>query len=279
MTAVEKPGLLDGYRWMHAAALIYCAAIALWSVCAYIADNMIGRAIVCAGAQVLGIILAVLSIRSMRGEMPWVGALQLALSLACCWVASLGVLHAWTRDGGQLSDLLAFWISAMELITIVSADYVADKLKERDDRKRRAAEEDARLEAERLAESEHRRELERLAAEARAAAAVSEAASRPVQQPLQTGVVHLQERRQQQRRSATRAAAAGAAAAAALLAGNAAADSPRISDEARALAEPLLRNGEGQTAALRALQAAGVSASRHQVQQLDYWLRAQRAAG
>ena len=159
-TLDRPPGLLDGYRWIHAVGLTYCVAVAAWSAGSYLVEGLPGRAIICVGAQFVGLALAILSRRAMASRAPVLGVALWVPAAACCAVAALGIQHAWTRQGGDLVYAAALIVAAIELIVFVSADHVAEAEAAARRAQSMSARESEAEAAARAIEAEHRRRLE-----------------------------------------------------------------------------------------------------------------------
>lgn len=145
---------------MHAVGLTYCALVAAWSGGSYLADDLLGRAIVCVGAQALGLVLAILSRRALTSEAPVMGSLLWIPAGACCAVAALGIQHAWVRQGGELAYAVALAVAAVELVAFVSIDHVADKEAVARLTRSQAARDAAQASAEAVAQAAHNRAIE-----------------------------------------------------------------------------------------------------------------------
>jgi len=159
-TAQDRPGLLAGYGWMHVVGLTYCALVAVWSGGSYWEDELPGRAIVCVGAQALGLVLAILSRRALTSGAPVMGGLLWLPAAACCAVAALGIQHAWTRQGGDLLYALALAVAAVELVAFVAIDHVADKEAMARAARAQAARDAAQASEEAAAQAAHNRAIE-----------------------------------------------------------------------------------------------------------------------
>jgi hypothetical protein len=167
---VARQSWFDGFEWMHWIGGLYCVAVAIYSAGAYVYESLVIRAIICVGAQALGIVLAVLALRAMRAGGKVFGGFLCLPAVACCMVAALGIEHAWALQGGApLPYVGALFIAAVELIVFLSVDHVADLQAAAKRRAADQAEADRQAKAisftDTIARAEHQRAMERLAAE------------------------------------------------------------------------------------------------------------------
>jgi hypothetical protein len=262
----------EAYWWINAIAIGLSLVIAGMSIGAYTQIGAPQMALVCVICQGLAIACAILGRRALTAEMPVAGALSILAALGCAWWASKGLALAWAQGGPAAEPWMVLFLAALEPGLFLLAEHVRDHRSAR----ARAVEDAAKAAS---ADDAHRRELERLQAEANAAAAASEAASRtalrpPQPQPL-ADVVQLDDRRPRSRR---RTAVAAGVAAAASVVSPAAAKLPPIEPAARSLAEEMLSKGMAANAVAREVGKEFPSVTRYQVQCLARWLDGQRAA-
>ena len=121
--ALAKP---ESYGWIHAAAGAYVVAVGGFSVAAWVADGEPFRAILCAGAQALAIVCAILARRGFTGEMPAMGWLMVVVSGACAFWAAVGIEHAWESNGQHVETGMVAFLAALEPILFLSAEHIKE---------------------------------------------------------------------------------------------------------------------------------------------------------
>lgn len=135
---LSKP---ERYGWVHAIAACYVIAVGMFSVLAWCNDGQYLRAVMCAGAQALAIVCAVLARRAFTGEMPLMGWLMVAFTLGCAYWSALGIAHAW---GDSAEWTMVAFLAALEPLLFLAAEHIKEG--------REALREHARKEDERIAE-------------------------------------------------------------------------------------------------------------------------------
>lgn len=145
--ALTKP---ESYGWVHALAGAYVVVVGGFAVVAWLDQDEPFRAVMCAGAQVLAIVCAILARRSFTGEMPWMGWLMVLFTGGCAYWSALGIEHAWSSNGAEASPLMVGFLAALEPLLFLAAEHIKegrDALREqfrRDDAEQKAALEVAR---------------------------------------------------------------------------------------------------------------------------------------
>lgn len=145
--ALTKP---ESYGWVHWLAGAYVVVVGAFAVVAWLDQNEAFRAVMCAGAQVLAIVCAILARRAYTGQMPWVGSAMVIFTLGCAYWSALGIEHAWTANGAEANPLMIGFLAALEPLLFLAAEHIKegrDALREqfkRDEAETRAALEVAR---------------------------------------------------------------------------------------------------------------------------------------
>lgn len=135
----------EGYRWIHAVGLAYCLVVGFFAVHAWIIEGEPFKAAICAGAQVLSIVCAILARRAFTGRMPWMGTIATVFAAGCAWWAAQGIAHAWSANGAPANPVMVFFLAALEPALFLIAEHVEEG--------RRTIRAAGRLAAERAAES------------------------------------------------------------------------------------------------------------------------------
>ncbi len=168
---------VESYGWIHALAVAYMILVGYFAVAAWVADHEPFRAAMCAGAQVLAVVLAILARRSFTGSMPVAGILACAAGFGCAVWAAKGIAHAWNANGEAVEDWQVWFLAGLEPGLFLLAEHVQSKRVA--EAKKAAA--DAKDDAERLraireaTERREAREHELRMAEAQARAAPADA--------------------------------------------------------------------------------------------------------
>lgn len=137
----------ERYGFVHWAAGCYVVVIGGYSVAAYIDAGEGFRAAMCAGAQLLAIVCAVLARRALTGQMIVSALLCATGALGCAWWAAQGLQHAWESNGSEINMPMVVFLAALEPGLFVLAEHI----KEGRDALRTAHEKAEREEAEELA--------------------------------------------------------------------------------------------------------------------------------
>jgi len=121
--ALTKP---ESYGWVHCLAGAYVVVVGGFAVVAWLDQGEAFRAVMCAGAQVLAIVCAILARRSFTGEMPWMGWAMVAFTLGCAYWSALGIEHAWTANGAEASWLMIAFLAALEPLLFLAAEHIKE---------------------------------------------------------------------------------------------------------------------------------------------------------
>lgn len=121
--ALTKP---ESYGWVHWLAGAYVVGVGGFAVVAWLDQGEPFRAVMCAGAQVLAIVCAILARRSFTGEMPWMGALMCGFTLGCAYWAALGIQHAWESNGAEASAVMVGFLAALEPFLFLAAEHIKE---------------------------------------------------------------------------------------------------------------------------------------------------------
>jgi hypothetical protein len=152
----------EHYGFVHWAAGAYVLLIGGYSVVAYWAEGEGFRAAMCAGAQVLAIVCAILARRALTGQMPLSFLLAGLGAMGCAWWSAQGLRHAWESNGTSINDAMVVFLAALEPSLFLLAEHIKEGR-------------EALREAHRRKEQEEFDELARI----RAAAEVRERSLRP----------------------------------------------------------------------------------------------------
>lgn len=182
----------EGYGWIHFLALAYCVVIGLFSVVAWIADGEPFRAAVCAGAQVLSIIMALVARRGLTGQMTLSALACVGIAFGFAMWAAEGLAHAWSANGAEIEEWQVWFLTGSEPAIFLLIEHI----KEGREALRKAQEKADQEEAEALAAARAKDEANRQKSpdqpgDARAAGETAriyrlkpvEAARQPVDQP------------------------------------------------------------------------------------------------
>lgn len=116
----------EHYEFVHVAAICYVVVIGGFSVAAWCNEGEPFRAAMCAGAQVLAIVFAILARRAMTGQMP-VSAIFSAIGcLGCAWWAAQGIQHAWQTNGASVNMAMVVFLAAVEPALFLLAEHIRE---------------------------------------------------------------------------------------------------------------------------------------------------------
>lgn len=133
MASVDLSGLnraalaaKEGYTWIHVLALAYCVVIGLFSVVAWLADGEPFRAAVCAGAQILSVIMALLGRRGFTGQMVASGVVCVAIAFGFALWAAEGLAHAWSANGAEIEDWQVWFLTGSEPAIFLLIEHIKE---------------------------------------------------------------------------------------------------------------------------------------------------------
>lgn len=133
MSAVELSGLnraalaaKEGYGWIHFLAFAYCVVIGMFSVAAWVAGDQPFRAAVCAGAQILSVIMALLARRGFTGQMGVAGFACVAIAFGFSLWAAEGLQHAWTTNGAQIEEWQVWFLTGSEPAIFLLIEHIKE---------------------------------------------------------------------------------------------------------------------------------------------------------
>lgn len=147
----------EGYGWIHFLALAYCVVIGLFSVVAWLGDGEPFRAAVCAGAQVLSIIMALVARRGFTGQMTVSALACVGIAFGFALWAAEGLAHAWSANGAQIEEWQVWFLTGSEPAIFLLIEHI----KEGREALRRAQEQSDRETADALAAARLRDEANR----------------------------------------------------------------------------------------------------------------------
>lgn len=116
----------ERYGFVHLAAGAYVCLIGGYSVFAYINDSEPFRAAMCAGAQVLAIVCAILARRAMTGQMPFSALLCGIGAFGCAWWSAQGLQHAWESNGTAINMPMVVFLAALEPGLFLLAEHIKE---------------------------------------------------------------------------------------------------------------------------------------------------------
>ena len=116
----------EQYGFVHWAAGCYVLVIGGYSVAAYIDAGEGFRAAMCAGAQLLAIVCAVLARRALTGQMALSALLCAIGALGCAWWAAQGLQHAWESNGSEINGYMVVFLAALEPGLFVLAEHIKE---------------------------------------------------------------------------------------------------------------------------------------------------------
>lgn len=116
----------EQYGFVHVAAIGYVAIIGGFSVAAWCSENEPFRAAMCAGAQVLAIVFAILARRAMTGQMPLAALLSGVGCGGCAWWAAQGIQHAWQSNGTAINMPMVVFLAAVEPGLFLLAEHIRE---------------------------------------------------------------------------------------------------------------------------------------------------------
>jgi hypothetical protein len=137
----------EGYGWIHTLALAYCVIVGGFSVAAWFNDGEPFRAAVCAGAQVLSIIMALVARRGFTGQMTLSGIACVVIAFGFALWAAEGLAHAWSANGAEIEEWQVWFLTGSEPAIFLLIEHI----KEGREAIRKAQEKAEREEAEALA--------------------------------------------------------------------------------------------------------------------------------
>ncbi|MGE0533124.1 MAG: hypothetical protein AB7P35_17585 [Hyphomonadaceae bacterium] len=121
--ALTKP---ESYGWVHALAGAYVVVVGGFAVAAWLDQGEAFRAVMCAGAQVLAIVCAILARRAFTGQMPLVGWAMVSFTLGCAYWSALGIDHAWSANGAQANWVMVGFLAALEPLLFLAAEHIKE---------------------------------------------------------------------------------------------------------------------------------------------------------
>jgi len=143
--ALTKP---ESYGWVHWLAGAYVVVVGAFAVVAWLDQGEPFRAVMCAGAQILAIVCAILARRAYTGQMPLVGSAMVAFTLGCAYWSALGIQHAWQSNGTDANWFMVGFLAALEPLLFLAAEHIKEGREAlREQFKRDEAETKAALEA------------------------------------------------------------------------------------------------------------------------------------
>lgn len=146
--ALTKP---ESYGWVHWLAGAYVVVVGAFAVAAWVDQNEPFRAVMCAGAQILAIVCAILARRAYTGQMPLVGSAMVLFTLGCAYWSALGIEHAWQVNGAEANIVMVGFLAALEPLLFLAAEHIKEGREAlREQFKRDEAETKAALDAARV---------------------------------------------------------------------------------------------------------------------------------
>lgn len=115
----------EQYGFVHVAAVCYVVIIGGFSVAAWGSEEPF-RAAMCAGAQLLAIVWAILGRRAMTGQMPVSAFLSAVGCVGCAWWAAQGIQHAWQSNGASVDMPMVVFLAAVEPGLFVLAEHIRE---------------------------------------------------------------------------------------------------------------------------------------------------------
>lgn len=161
----------EGYGWIHVLALAYCVVIGIFSVGAWLSDGHAFRAAICAGAQLLSVVMALLARRALTGQMVIGGIICGGIAFGFSTWAAAGLEHAWAANGATIQDWQVWFLTGSEPAIFLLIEHIKEG-----------------RETLRAAHKKHEQELAEELAAIRARSANPEQ-QRPPRQPFQPEVV------------------------------------------------------------------------------------------
>lgn len=116
----------EGYGWIHILALTYCVVIGAFSVGAWLNDEQPFRAAVCAGAQTLSVIMALLGRRAFTGQMFWEGVACVAIAFGFSTWAAAGLEHAWSANGAAIEQWQVWFLTGTEPAIFLLIEHIKE---------------------------------------------------------------------------------------------------------------------------------------------------------
>lgn len=116
----------EGYGWIHTLALAYCVIVGGFSVAAWFNDGEPFRAAVCAGAQVLSIIMALVARRGFTGQMTLSGIACVAIAFGFALWAAEGLAHAWSANGAQIEEWQVWFLTGSEPAIFLLIEHIKE---------------------------------------------------------------------------------------------------------------------------------------------------------
>lgn len=116
----------ESYGWVHALAGAYVAVVGGFAVSAWLDQGEAFRAAMCAGAQILAIVCAILARRAFTGQMPGMGVVMVLFTLGCAYWSALGIAHAWETNGESASTLMVGFLAALEPLLFLAAEHIRE---------------------------------------------------------------------------------------------------------------------------------------------------------
>lgn len=117
----------EQYGFVHWAAGCYVCVIGGYSVAAYLAEGEGFRAAMCAGAQLLAIVSAILARRALTGQMPVSAIFGAGFALGCAWWSAQGLQHAWESNGSDVVNMpMVVFLAALEPGLFLLAEHIKE---------------------------------------------------------------------------------------------------------------------------------------------------------
>lgn len=116
----------EGYGWIHFLALAYCVVVGLFSVIAWLGDGEPFRAAVCAGAQVLSIIMALVARRGFTGQMTISGLACVGIAFGFALWAAEGLAHAWSANGAEIEEWQVWFLTGSEPAIFLLIEHIKE---------------------------------------------------------------------------------------------------------------------------------------------------------
>lgn len=116
----------EQYGFVHVAAICYVVIIGGFSVAAWCDGGEPFKAAMCAGAQLLAIVFAILARRAMTGEMPASTVASAVGCVGCAWWAAQGIQHAWETNGASVNMPMVVFLAAVEPGLFLLAEHIRE---------------------------------------------------------------------------------------------------------------------------------------------------------
>lgn len=114
----------ETYWPIHLAAFLYMMLIGGFSVAAWIDNGEPFRAAMCAGAQVLAVVCAILARRAFTADMKLSGSVSIVFAGGCAYWAAQGLRHAWESNGATIDTAAVVFLAALEPGLFLLAEHI-----------------------------------------------------------------------------------------------------------------------------------------------------------